>query len=428
MNWMDFTKNADFWKAWQDAVKPAFGQGNRLDPMQSLWQQQEQFWKSAMEQSARVFSGQPDLSQQWQEMQQSFMKQWTELMRTATDRQQTGTGAEDVAQYWKRFADQSEQWFAEAFRDKLPEALRPHFQTYLQMYQLFSGQWENMQAMIRSGLVDPRQVWQWINPAQYGDAVGRVMGFKPMGDLDEITRQANHYFDQMRSMIMKMIPAAEERMMAMGESMQKWSNQQAHDVFPFLHGMQEMMKQSLEPYFHAAGQDTQAEVLRQMKDLHFSYLAYLHHSHRMQRMVMDAGAKVLPEMMQEARTQYADKQEMPVFDTFFRHYMDRLEEAIVAVMHTPEYTEVQNQTMKAGTTAKRIYDDMMQVVLKDSPFLTKKDADDLAAEATALKRRVRQLEAQMKQMSAPTPAAAPAAAKTEAPRGRKPSTTKKTTA
>jgi predicted flap endonuclease-1-like 5' DNA nuclease len=408
MNWMDFSKTADFWKAWQERVSAPSGPSVGSDAMQALWQQQEQFWRSAMDQNGKLFGNQPDLARQWQDMQTGFMQQWAQKAQTSMDRTRSGSGMEDLSGYWKKFSEETENWFAGAFRDKLPEQLRPHFQTYYDMYRMFGQQWENLQGMIRNGLVEPRQVWQWVDPKQYGESMGRIMGFKPMGDLDEVIRQANRYFDQLRAMVIKMIPATEERILEMSEAFRNWSGKQSQDFFPFLHSVQELMKQNLEPYFHAAGQDSQAEVLRQLKDLHFSYIAYLNHTHRMQRMVMDAGAKVLPDMLQEARTTFTEKNELPVFEDFFRQYMDRLEANIVEVMHTSEYAEVQNAVMKAGTTSKRIYDEMMEIVLKDWPFLTKKEADDLANETAQLKRRVRELEARMKTMSAngkPAPAA-----------------------
>jgi predicted flap endonuclease-1-like 5' DNA nuclease len=399
MNWMDYNKTGDFWKAWQDNFKSATPTNNGADQMQAWWQQQEQFWKSTMDQTGKMFGNQPDLARQWQDMQSSFLKQWMDLSKSATERNPLMPNG-DMSNYWKSFSDQSEKWFAEAFKDKLPEQLRPHFQTYYNMHRMFSSQWENIQGMVRNGLVEPKNVWQWINPNQYGEAIGKIMGFKPMGDLDEMTRQANRFFDQMRATVIKMIPATEDRLIEMNETFQKWSDKQTNDFFPFMHSMQELLKQNLEPYFQTAGQDTQADVLRQLKDLHFSYIAYLNHTHRMQRMVMDSGAQVLPEMMQEMRKKYSENQEIPVFDTFFKAYMDRLEHAIVEVMHTPEYTEVQNAVMQSGTTSKRIYDEMMELVLKDWPFLTKKEADELARETTILRRKVRDLETRYKHLAA----------------------------
>lgn len=94
-------------------------------------------------------------------------------------------------------------------------------------------------------------------------------------------------------------------------------------------------------------------------------------------------------------------------EDFFRQYVDRLEAAIVEVMHTEEYSTVQNEVMKAGTTSKRIFEEIMEIVLKDWPFLTKKEADDLVRETTLLKRRVRDLEARLKSVNGngtPSPA------------------------
>lgn len=401
MNGMDFSKASDFWKAWQDAWRQGGTTTANPDPMAAWWQQQEQFWKGAMEQTSRMFGNQPELSRQWQDMQSAFLRQWADLARQAGERNPFATSA-DPSTLWKGFAEQSEKWFAETFRDKLPEPLRPHFETYLGMQRMFQSQWETMQGMIRNGMVDPRQVWQWVDPTRYAESVGRVMGFKPMGDLDEMVRQANRFFEQMREALMKMVPSMEAQMMGMGEAFRNWSGRQSNEMFPFLHGMQDLMRHSMEPYFQAAGQDTQAEVMRLSKDLHFAYVAYLNHTWHLQRMVLDAGAHVLPEMMQQARRKFAESGEMPEFDPFFKEYMDRLEAAIVEVMHTPEYTEVQNAVMKSGTGAKRLYDDIQEIVLKDWPFLTKREADDLAKETTQLRRKVHQLQHRLDELAGKT--------------------------
>ena len=135
MNWMDYNKTGDFWKAWQDNFKSATPTNNGSDQMQAWGQQQEQFWKSTMDQTGKMFGNQPDLARQWQDMQSSFLKQWMDLSKSATERNPLMPNG-DMSNYWKSYSDQSEKWFAEAFKDKLPEQLRPHFQTYYNMRNL----------------------------------------------------------------------------------------------------------------------------------------------------------------------------------------------------------------------------------------------------------------------------------------------------
>ncbi len=252
MNWMDMNKTGDFWKAWQDSVKGFSGQNQPAsDPMKEWWNQQEKFWKEAISKTTGMLGNQPDLAKQWQDMQGNFMKQWQDMAQSSMSNQSTmGSGPSDM---WKQFAQQTETWYADAFKNKLPEQLRPHFQTYMDMHKMFTSQWENIQGMIKNGLVEPNMIWQMVNPVQYADAVGKVMGFKPMQDLDEVTRQANRFFEQLRAAAMKMFPAAEEQALEMNEAFNAWSNQQTDQFFPFLNSVQEVMKQNLEPYFHLSG-------------------------------------------------------------------------------------------------------------------------------------------------------------------------------
>lgn len=400
MNWMDFNKTGDFWKAWQDSVNGASSQRQATtDPMKDWWNQQERFWKDAMEKTTGMLGNQPDLARQWQDMQGNFMKQWMDMAQQAvTKTPNMGAGPSEL---WKQFALQTETWYADAFKNKLPEQLRPHFQTYMDMYKMFTTQWENIQGMVKNGLVEPKMIWQMVNPSQYADAVGKVMGFKPMKDLDEVTRQANQFFEQMREAAMKLFPAAEEQAIEMNEAFTSWSNQQSDQFFPFLKSIKEVMNHNLEPYLQVAGDDTQTEVLRSLKEMQFSYLAYIHHSSKLQKMVLDAGAQVLPTMMQEARESFNKEHEMPSFDTFFTDYMNRLEDAIVETMHTDEYTTTQNEVLASGAKSKMIYDEMLENIFKDLPFMTKREADDLAKETTQLRRRVRDLEARMENATAP---------------------------
>ena len=80
MNWMDFNKTGDFWKAWQDTVNGSSSQNQAsTDPMKAWWNQQERFWKDAMEKTTGMLGNQPDLARQWQDMQGNFMKQWMEM-------------------------------------------------------------------------------------------------------------------------------------------------------------------------------------------------------------------------------------------------------------------------------------------------------------------------------------------------------------
>ncbi len=158
--------------------------------------------------------------------------------------------------------------------------------------------------------------------------------------------------------------------------------------------------------------------------MQFSYLAYLHHSAKLQKMVLDAGAQVLPAMMQEARDTFGKEDEMPSFDTFFKTYMDRLENAIVETMHTEEYTITQNEVLASGAKSKMIYDEMLESIFKDWPFMTKREADDLAKETSQLRRRVRDLEARMSKGATPVNGAANKAAPKAAPKAATKSTPK----
>jgi predicted flap endonuclease-1-like 5' DNA nuclease len=406
MNWSNMDKTADFWKAWQDSFKSYTANANPSNPMQVWWEQQEQFWRKSMEQTGSMFNQQPDLARQWQSLQSDFLRQWQSLA-SAANRSTQANPVAGITDLWKSFADRADNWYAEAFRNKLPEQLKPHFQTYYDMYRMFASKWEDMQGLVRNGLTEPQHIWQWVNPAQYGSSIGKIMGFKPIGDLEEVTRQANRFFEQLRSTVVKMIPVAEERMFEMGETMQTWSQKQADHVFPFMHAMQDVFQQQLEPYFQTGTQDQQSEVLRKVKDLHFAYISYLNNAYHLQRMVLDAGAGVLPEMLVEARKGYEKDQQLPEFDAFFREYMNRLEEAALAVMHTDEYNKSQNAVLKAGATSKHIYNEIMEVVLKDWPFLTKKEADDLAKDTAELRRKIRKLEARLTASTAHEPKPAP---------------------
>lgn len=425
MNWMDFNKTGDFWKAWQDSVNNLTGQTRKqADPVAEWWNQQERFWKEAMEKTTGMLGNQPELAKQWQDMQGAFMKQWMDMAKNSMQQNNgMGSGSMDM---WKQFAERTENWYADAFKNKLPEQLRPHFQTYIDMYKMFTTQWENIQGMIKNGLVEPKMIWQMVDPVQYAEAVGKVMSFKPMTDLDEVTRQANRFFEQMRAAALKLFPAAEEQMLEMTEAYQNWSGQQTDQFMPFLNSIQQVMRQNLEPYFHISGDDTQTEVLRSLKDMQFSYLAYLHHTARLQKMVLDAGARVLPDMMQEAREAFKTSHEVPSFDVFFKNYMDRLENAILETMHTEEYTEVQNAVLSSGSKSKMIYDEMLEKILQDWPFMTKREADDLAKDTTELRRRVRDLEARLTAMTTPVNGKS-AGAKEERTASSKPAATKSTT-
>lgn len=399
MNWMNFTPANDFWKAWQEGIQKNNATQTGTEAMKNFWQQQESFWKKGLEQIGQAY-GQPSGQQQWQDLQNQFMNQWGKMTQDMMN--QNGRMSWDQpSETFRKFADQTEQWYIGAFRDKLPENLRPHFQHYVDLYKLFVTQWDNIQGMVRAGLTEPGHVWQWFDPNQYGQAIGKIMGFKPITDVNLLVRQVNQYFDAMQKAILRSYPDAETKFMDMQEAMTNWSDRQFMEGLPFMQSIQELMKQQLEPYFHMAGNDAQGEISRKLKDLHFTYLSYLQHAWQMQRMVISSSALVLPEMLQQARNEWNEKQQMPVFDTFFRQYMDKLENAIVDVMHTEEYMEVQNEVMRAGSMSKQIMDGITQMIVQEWPFLTKAEADNLIRETADLKRKVRELESLVKKLTGP---------------------------
>ena len=83
---------------------------------------------------------------------------------------------------------------------------------------------------------------------------------------------------------------------------------------------------------------------------------------------------------------------MPNYTEFFNRYANNLEDYILEVLESDEYSKLQADVSKVGITVKSKMDELIELAFNDFPFLMKSFADEVAQENKSLRRKVRDLE------------------------------------
>jgi hypothetical protein len=88
-----------------------------------------------------------------------------------------------------------------------------------------------------------------------------------------------------------------------------------------------------------------------------------------------------------------------------------LEKHITVVLESDDYSKLQNEVAKAGLGVKSKMDEFVELSFVDLPFVMRSEANDIAQEASSMRKKVRLLErklAKVEKLLAEKPAEKPA--------------------
>lgn len=405
------------WDLWTETSKKALAQFEQMNttkaPKQDMlgdwFKMQKQMW----EQAAKItqmpgFEQSPEQMQRWAKMQTEYAQNWLKLyMQNAANPNMgmnmpmampgafgmTAPNFGQAPKEWQDWMNKTNTWLKDNILVKLPFPQGFHYQNFNSLYEGMYQYWEPIQRMMQSGITDWKGIEMFMKPDAYKEIVGMFMGFKPTGDISGMLKQANDYFEQYGSWFKQM-----------GANPGNWQEQwqQLFDAAKIGQGSPNMLhaildinntvRDGLESLYNVAGQTKEVEMAKLIKDIQFTYIAFIIKTVEMQSKVLNASQYALPDTMKRFSKQLAQGSKMPDYQTFFNEYINDLEVYMIQTLQSQEYSIIQSEVAKAGITVKSKLDKLVELAMSDLPFLMQSHSDEVAVETSALRAKVRKLE------------------------------------
>ena len=410
-------KAFDFWtdtsKKMMNTLAEPFGEGTEKEDFLSSWfASQKKIWEEAMTFSdlKKVYDQTPEKLRDWAKLQTEFAQKWMDFYAKNADRMGVklppvnGTAGPDfftkTPKEWTEWIEQANKWWQDNLMMKLPYPQDFHFKNFNDLYKNMFQLWEPMRRMIQYGIDDWKGIDMFIKPEEYQKIIGQFIGIKPITNVPELLKQANEMFVQSASWLedlstgMKDIQA---QWKMIGENLSAWNPGHALQV---VLGLNEALQDNMDSMYNMAGQNKEVEMARIIKDIQFTYTAFILRTAEMQGKVMQVGQYALPETIQFFGEKLKEGKELPDYQTFFNEYANILEKYMIEVFESKEYSLMQNEVAKAGVTVKSKMDQLTELAFSDFPFLMQSHADEVAIENRALRKKIRSLEQRMAALEA----------------------------
>lgn len=351
-----------------------------MDEMKETQQKMFDTWKEWTEQWMKVMPGNTTPSSA-----KDFFTPW---MGT-----QPKWKAEDWGmQQWQHWMEQSNQWIRQNMLDKIPSNMKPHYQNFTVLYDEMAKYWEPMQRMIQYGTFSKGTAEQFFTPEAYRKIVGLFMGFRPVNDAHKLIDDVNTFFEDYINSLKRMTPGSHEFIDSWTRFFRDMGRTTGHPGLQAVADVTKMVEKGLNSFYHVAGPSEELAMAKVLKDIQFVYINFLGKSSEMQQVLLDAGQFALPDTIKSFSDEFQQTKKLPNYTEFFNRYANHLEDYLMDVLESKEYSLLQAEVSKMGIIVKAKMDEFVELAFNDFPFLMKSFADEVAQENQSLRRKMRDLE------------------------------------
>lgn len=344
-----------------------------------------------------------------------FFVPWMDMQRKWMEMGTPKTNMDYSSFPWNSWMEESNRWIKQNMLDKIPTNMKPHYQNFTALYDEMGKFWEPFQRMIQYGSFSKGTADQFFTPDAYRKVLGLFMGFRPVNDARKLIDDVNTFFEDYIGAMKKMTPGSHEYVDIWTRSMRDWGRSSGHPGLQAVADMTAMVEKGVNSFYHVAGPSEELALAKVMKDIQFSYVNFLAKSAEMQQMMLDAGQFALPDTIKSFSEEFQKSKEMPNYTDFFNRYTNILEDYLMEVLESKEYSLLQAEVSKMGITVKSKMDEFVELSFRDFPFLMKSFADEVAQENQSLRRKLRDLESRLYALES-TIFGGSAVPKTEAPK------------
>lgn len=423
----------DFWTDASKKMMDTFSGEKKEETPEGLLKEWYEAQKGLFEEAMKIgdpkeaFEKAPEQFKKWADLQTSFSEKWMKHLGTNTpnwgfEMPNAWNGDFKTFNSWM---NDSTKWIRDNIMDKLPTNMQPHLESFTEAYDELAKYWKSFEKMMQFGIYNKEAVDKYFSPDAYKNLVNQFMGYSNTLNMSELIDQANAMFEKYFTQFQNNMVTPESFMNNWTEQTSKMASGDTSPYFKFMADWNEQVHENLAPYYNVLGPGKEVDAAKIIRDIQFTYIAFIVKSSEMQTMVYQAGQNALPETLKAFYDEYQEKKELPQYDAFFNRYVNILEKHIIVVLESDEYSKLQNEVAKAGLGVKSKMDELVELSFVDLPFVMRSEANDIAQEASSLRKKVRSLE---RKLAAIEKSLAKAAEPVDKPATKKRTTRRKTTA
>lgn len=407
-------KVLDLWAETTRNMADVFAGGIPKDAPNNYWNEwlenQKKYWDAILNNGNlnNAFERAPEDMRKWAEAQTEFSKKWMEFyVENARKYGFKDHAFEEMFQTvkpemksWQAWLDQNNDWVKKNVLKNLPFTQQFHFHNFKDLYESFSHYWEYLSKMIEFGMTEWDAIGRFITPDTYREMIGKFMGYKPAKDAEELIKQTNEVFDKYVDLYRQF---SMNRDWPANWSKMAGAYREGHpaEVYNTLMDISQNIKQGVDRFYNMAGQGKEGEIIRMLKDIQFTYIAFILRSLQLQTKVFEVSQPALSKTLETLNKEYKESRILPDFQKFFNEYLNILESALIDLMEGKVYAELQGELSKLAATLKGKMDQLFELSFEGTPFMMKSFSNEVAKEMAALRKRIRDLEMRLSEFDHP---------------------------
>ncbi len=264
---------------------------------------------------------------------------------------------------------------------------------YMKMYEM----WKPLLQAIQDKTLDVDSYTALLDPSRYKEVMDKIFGFSPDG-VTELYTQAAKMFDTWGSMRGYSAPwsAAMEKGM---KALPQFIEGRPDAIIGVFHDFFTAFDATFGKVFHvpAVGKDREKiELLLRLSDC---ISVYLSKNTKYQYLMYATGLSAMDKVVEGVAAKVKEGKDITGFEEFFDTWVDVTEKRYLELFQTDEFSKLQGEFLDAAMDVRRNYFKLLELYLYDAPVVLRSEMDDTYKTIYDLKKRVRSLERQLKDLS-----------------------------
>jgi hypothetical protein len=403
-------KMLEYWthaskKMMESVYVPQDGESKKEEPVSNWWEWQKSLFGQSP--AAIAFPGMigeaPEQFRQWMELQSEFNQKWWDSYRKAMSEVGYTWPDKDTFQplrlssdFWKDWMEHSQNWLEEKNWKEWPNGMNKSLGNYAELYNLLYKYWEPFSKLIEHGIYDKDVVEKYFSREAFQNLMNKAFNITPSDKWSDMLEKSNDLVEYYIEFLNEFAPTLENTMIVWDRFVTQFTPTAVNPMFKILMDINHYMREMVDPFYTLAGPKKEIQALQLMREVHFNYTSFLIKTAELQGRVIEASHLTLPRTLEDLTEEYKTSKRAPDFNTFFKTFLNNLEDLMVEVLESDHYSKLQNQVAKTGVEARAKLDKLMELFLQGIPVVTRSEEDDIARELHALREKVMRLEGELK--------------------------------
>jgi class III poly(R)-hydroxyalkanoic acid synthase PhaE subunit len=263
---------------------------------------------------------------------------------------------------------------------------------YMRLYEV----WLPLVKAMQEKTFDPNSYRDLFEPSTYKEVLDKAFGFSPEG-VQEFYDQAAKLMQAWTSTGDRLAPWSQAMDRGM-KALPQFLEGRPESILGVFHDLFSAFDTTFGKAFHipAVGKDREkAELLLRLTD---AITVYLAKNTKYQYLMYVTGLNAMDKVVEAAAAKIKDGVEIKGFDEFFDLWLQMTEKRYLELFETDEFSKLQGEFFDAALDVRRNLFKLEELYLYDTPIPLRSEMDDLYKVVYDLKKKLRGLERQVKEL------------------------------